>query len=279
MSDTNDKLVALTASTQQKHFCDEDFVIPTTKIQPRHLQRYIHKVRSLSPANGSYCNTNTQSKTEFLVIVLAMLSFSRFAYHNLNDNKVCKSIFQQLIKLRNILSYRIKRPVTSVVDDIVDLTVPWNSTIVADEPAKILTTSADTTDSASLSLVIDWKKQYEDLVTETAILQQKMLHMTQLLQQKEIQSTAAENGNYNDTESLSEIQSLNDTIQYWKRVAQMNEQQVSTVLKTERQNSIKQLEQLKLEMLNVVEQERTNMYNEFHSMVQQLRESLIGNAG
>jgi hypothetical protein len=267
---------------QQQYISDEDFVIPTAREQPRYIQRYMNKVKSIRPNDVSFCKTNSHSETTMVLISLAVLSFSKAVHRTLTNNKHIKfTILQRVENLRNTIFHPCKGPATTIInsdadddiDDNIESSVPRNTTGTFEERVKIETSSVDDSDSSSR---IDWKSKYDDLIIETAELQQQLFNMTQTLQQLEMQSISSEDSNHNEKENAVDVQSLHGTIRYWKRVAQMNEQEVSNIVKTERQSSINQLEQLKSEMLRVVEQERSTMYNEFHSMVQELRGSLIG---
>ena len=89
--------------------------------------------------------------------------------------------------------------------------------------------------------------------------------------QNDIQTSAS----VEDTAAMeTEIESLKESVQHWKRVAEMNKQQMSDAIQVERQNSIQQFEQLKQEMLQMVDQERIAIMKEFTGMIQELRDSL-----
>ena len=129
-----------------------------------------------------------------------------------------------------------------------------------------------------------WKEQYDHLIVEASSLREQLSMIQQMLEKQKYEPVAEAVDNNTDVQSTgtvddaastsAEIESLKESIQYWKMIADENEQKTSNAIQIERQNSIHQLEQLKMEMLQMAEQERVAMMKEFTSMIHELRESL-----
>jgi hypothetical protein len=109
------------------------------------------------------------------------------------------------------------------------------------------------------SLQVNWEEQYKNLTVENVSLQEQLVRTTYV-------DKPAVNG---------KLQTLSESVEYWKRVAKINEQETNKAIQMERKNSARLLEQLKADLIRLVEQERSVLLEEFHSMVVQLRESLI----
>ena len=251
---------------------DEDFVIPSIKTQPRYIQRYT------KPKSTRRIHSMNTAPVHWIAITLAAISFSKVLFHKFTNSTMNKNSL---------------RPTTEMEDDVDDQNDPdrlLESTSI-EEDIDVVSPMADVAPSAESSTVPpEWKEQYDHLIVEATSLREQLSEIQQMLEKQQAEQldatvSAPENiddnndiqtsGSVEDTAAMeTEIESLKESVQHWKRVAEMNEQQMSDAIQVERQNGIQQFEQLKIEMLQMVDQERIAIMKEFTGMIQELRDSL-----
>jgi hypothetical protein len=212
------------------------------------------------------------SSTHWIVLTLTAVSFSKALFYKLNN---------------------YFRPTTIIDDDKGndgDVSTVLESTRI-EEGVDVIPSATDNESFDSSILPPEWKEQFDHLTLEATSLREQLSTIQQLLEKQQLEQLEKsvsspeimeDNEDNQTTDSVketvaamtTELKSLKESVQYWKRVAEMNEQQISNVVQVERQNSIKQLEQLKMDMLQMVDLERVAMMKEFTSMIQELRESI-----
>jgi hypothetical protein len=239
LSNPKDVLVA------SAKFKDEDFVIP-----------HINKV----PKSSQLFGTHLDSSNILFILSVAAISLSKFVYHEVfSKGKYSDLQIKPLLRKIRVNSKGLFKRIVHAQD------VPK---AVAMEGADTL--NVDGTIVSEDPLQSHWEEHCKKLAIENASLQEQLLHVRELLKQHQ---TGTSSSQTHDDDM--KIQTLSESLQYWKRVAKMNEQQANSMIQAERRNSELQLEQLKADMLHLVEQERSSLLTEFQNMVAQLRESLL----
>ena len=246
-------VASMKTQRQPYAYKDHDFVIPTIKEQPRYVQHYL----------GSRSSQRTRaiatSSVHWITYALAAVAFSKSLFQRFNNPTV--------------VDYDVDDDdgAVSEVNDIED---------DIDEAS-----SSTENRSADFTMIPPaWKEQYDHLIVEASSLREQLSMIQQMLEKQKYEPVAEAVDNNTDVQSTgtvddaastsAEIESLKESIQYWKMIAEENEQKTSNAIQIERQSSIHQLEQLKMEMLQMAEQERVAMMKEFTSMIHELRESL-----
>jgi hypothetical protein len=259
---------------------DEDFLIPIMKDQPRYIQRYLnpqatHQIPPISTLSPNW-----------IVIALSVLSFSKALYLKLMTNST-------------VNTNSVQRT-TVIGNDDDDKNNDYNNAFEKasaegdnkEGDTDVVSSTTDTHAGESSTISPEWKEQYDHLLVEATSLREQLSTIQQMLEKQQAESLEATissskiiDGDNSDSPTTSdnvgeiaamvaEIQSLKESVQYWKRVAEMNEQQISNIVQVERQNGVQQLELMKTEMLEMVDTERNAMMKEFTNMIQELRDSL-----
>jgi hypothetical protein len=279
--------------SQQQHqlqpypYKNEDFVIPTIKRHPRYIQRYI--------------NAQTQSSmtTKWIAIALTAFSFAKAFYYKWTNSTMESNIsLQPTIGIGND-DYSSSSDFNGVLESNDDSDSDLSSVLESASTEEDIGTAPTLIDQQSVNsstIPPEWKEKYDHLMAEATSLREQLSVIQEMLDKKQSETlqemvsspeSSDDKGDIstsNNADALSEeltvmateIQTLKESVQYWKRVAEMNEQQISNIVQVERQNSIHQMEQLKMDMLEMVDTERTSTMKEFTSMIQELRDSLNG---
>lgn len=247
---------------------DEDFVIPTIKQQPRYIQRH------LNPQLSKRVRSIATSSAHWIALTLTAVSFSKALFYQLNNS----------FRLTTVASD------DDCNDSDISTTVLESTNI--EEDIDVIPSTTDHLSADSNVMPPEWKEQFDHLLVEATSLREQLSMIQQMLEKQQLDQPEKlvsspeiieDNADIPMTDAANdiaiaamttEIQSLKESVQYWKRVAEMNEQQITNVVQVERQNGIQQLEQLKIDMLQMVDQERVAMMKEFTSMIQELRDSL-----
>ncbi len=246
-------VASMKTQRQPYAYKDHDFVIPTVKEQPRYVQRYFDS-RSSQRARA-----NTTSSVHWITLALTAVAFS-------------KALFQ-----------RLKNPAVGAydVDDDNGIVSEIND---KEDDIDAASSSTENRSTDFTAIPPAWKEQYDHLIVEASSLREQLSMIQQMLEKQKSEPVPEVVDNNTDVQSTgtvddaasttAEIESLKESIQHWKKIAKVNEQKTSNAIQIERQNSIQQLEQLKMEMLQMAEHERVAMMKEFTSMIHELRESL-----
>jgi hypothetical protein len=223
------------------------FHASASSIRPFHAEGHRPKVSQLSPLLLGARSKDALHQWCFVSVLV--ISLSKVFSHRANGTRIDLRVVQQW--LRNIRDHGVVRlrtrhtPQTAPEEtkaSSVDAAIPVNNQ-----------------DDENAPLAVDWGAQCRALATENAALRDQ-LHQ---LQREDSPS------------SSPAFQTLQETVDYWKRVAQMNAQQTDSEVQAERRHGARQLEQLKADMVQLVEEERAALLKEFQSMVEQLQESLL----
>jgi hypothetical protein len=263
---------------------DEDFTIPQVRSRPIR-QRIAQskttattKSKLQSPPLSPTTIAATLSNHQWFIVTWTTISIIKVLLHNYISNEMWKNLRiwgdPLLNRVPTWITHRLvgnttiasaTTPPPNDQDDDDDFVV----VVQGDEKKEMVIEEEDDDEEADPSWT-SWADRYHDLLMETTTLREQLDHRTLPV---EPPSPPPQNEEEKE-EMIQTIQTMNETLHYWKRVALMKDEQIQRVLQAERQNSIQQLEQLKTDMLRVVEQERAALLLEFQNMMTQLRESI-----
>jgi hypothetical protein len=264
---------------------DEDFIIPQVRSRPIR-QRIAQskttaatKSKLQSPPLSAATIAATISNHQLFIVTWTTISIIKVLLHNYISNEQWKNlriwgdpllnrvptwITHRLVGNTTIAS--VTTPPPNDQDDDDDFVV----VVQGDEMKDMVIEEEDDDDEEADPSWTSWADRYHNLLMETTTLREQLDHRT-----LPVEPPLPPPQNDEEKEDMIHtIQTMNETLHYWKRVALMKDAQIQRVLQAERQNSIQQLEQLKADMLRVVEQERAALLLEFQNMMTQLRESI-----
>jgi hypothetical protein len=244
----------IVASTKY-NYKDEDFTLPQVQYR-RSTPMNIATKASQPPMLGG---TKRDSLHQLCFASILVVSLSKVFSHRANGTHIDVRIIQQW--LRNIRDHGVVRRRTPHT--------PQTSPEEASSVGATIPANEDDDENAPRP-VEDWEERCRSLVAENAALRDQLL---QLPEEDSPSSSLAPSDGIPDVEE--QFKMLQETVDYWKRVAQMNAQQTDSEVQAERRHGARQLEQLKADMVQLVEAERAALLKEFQSMVEQLRESLL----
>ena len=234
---------SLVASTKY-NYNDEDFVIPQLK------HRASRKQISADP-----------SILMFTISVAALSLAKLFKWSAVAKDRNPNVWFEPFLQKLRLYTVGRCKPTGTLLSN--DTSTPD----VASVNVTGFTSNVDGNVGSGDSLQSHWEDQCMKLSEENAMLREQLLEARESLKQQKTE--------LDKDDDDAEMQALNENLQYWKRVAIMNEQQANNAIQADRQSSIRQLEQLKTDMVRLVEQERSALLTEFQTMVAELRESLL----
>jgi hypothetical protein len=265
---------------------DEDFTIPQVRSRPirQHIAQSKTTASTKSKLQSSPLSTTTIaaiiSNHQWFIVTWTTISIIKVLLHNYISNEKWKNlriwgdpllnhrvptwITHRLVRNTTIASATTPPP-NDQDDDDDDCVV-----VQGDEVKDMVIEEEDDDEEVDPSWT-SWADRYHNLLMETTTLREQLDHRTLPV---EPPPPPPPQNDEEKEEMIQTIQTMNETLHYWKRVALMKDEQIQRVLQAERQNSIQQLEQLKTDMLRVVEQERAALLLEFQNMMTQLRESI-----